>query len=478
MWSHAERRGPTVSTHPVRAPKLRVIVAAFGLLAAGSAGAQEPATTGAAELLRIDLATALRLADERNLDVAIFMERVAEANAKLAQARTLAVPTIRLGGSYNRHTGNLQETGGQVVDADRAARFQGLGAGAVGAGDLQAAGLGVSVDIADAIFQPLVARQNRAAAEAAATANQHRVLVEVAAAHLRLVQARSDYEIVGDALERAEDLATLTRDYAAAGEGLLADAEMAAVQPLFWQQRRLAAEERATIAAADLAQLLHLEGDVTLAAIETEIPVLDIYSGTEPVETLVARALGARPEREQLDALLAAAEEDFNSQRLGPLIPSVALNYSTGQFGGNPGSSVDDLGKRDDFTLLLYWQFDNFGFGSHARTDEKRARLRQIGLERDKLAAAITAEVRAGVARVSSLRGQVGIAQLTIEQARQAYTLHRDRIYDRQGLPLEALQAMQTLATAELARNDALGAYSLAQLRLHTALGNPVTTAP
>jgi outer membrane protein TolC len=455
-----------------------VIAAAAWLFGAALAAAQDPGPPTSADPLRIDLATALRLADERNLDVAIFVERIAEANAKLAQARTLAVPTIRIGGSYNRHTGNLQETSGQVVDADRAARFQGLGAGAVGAGDLQAAGLGLSVDLADAIFQPLVARQNRAAAQAAATVNRHRVLVEVAAAYLRLVQARSDAEVVRGALERAEDLATLTAEYAAAGEGLLADAEMAAVQPLLWEQRRLVAEERATVAATDLAQLLHLESGVTLASIETEIPALDIYSGTEAVDMLVTRALATRPEREQLDALLAAAEEDFDAQRLGPYIPSVALSYSAGQFGGGPGSSIDDSAHRDDLTVLLYWQFDNFGLGSRARTDEKRARLRQIGLERDKLHDAIVAEVRAGVARVASLRAQIDITKLTIDQAREAYTLHRDRIYDQQGLPLEALQAMQTLATAELARNDAVAGFSLAQVRLHTALGSPVDTTP
>ena len=55
-----------------------------------------------------------------------------------------------------------------------------------------------------------------------------------------------------------------------------------------------------------------------------------------------------------------------------------------------------------------------------------------------------------------------------------AYGLQRDRIYDQQGLPLEAFQAMQTLATAELTLLDAQVSYSLAQVRLHTAIGNPV----
>jgi outer membrane protein TolC len=428
--------------------------------------------------LRIDLATALRLADERNLDVAIYLARVAEADAKLAQARTLAVPTLRVGASYNRHTGTLQETSGQVVDASRVARFRGLGAGAVGAGDLQAAGVGLSVDLADAIFQPLVARQNHAAAEAASAANRHRVLLEVASAYLRLLQARREAQIVDDALARAQDLAALTADYAAAGEGLAADAEMASVQPLLLEQRRLAADERTEVAMTELAQVLHLDFGVRIDPLESTVPALEIYGEEEPVELLVERALAARPETDQLDALLAAAEDDFNAQRLGPYIPSVGLSYSAGEFGGGRGTSIDDSAHRDDLSVLLYWQFDNFGFGSRARTNEKRARLQQVSLERDRLRDAIAAEVRIGVARIGSLRRQLGFAELAIVRAREAYTLHRERIYDQQGLPLEAQQAMQLLANAELSHAEAVTSYSLAQMRLHTALGNPLDLDP
>jgi outer membrane protein TolC len=455
--------------------RLAGLVAAwfFGLATLARA---QPATEN--EALQIDLPTALRLADERNLDVAIYLERVAEATARLALARTLAVPTVRIGGSYHRHDGNLQETSGTVVDTERVSRFRGLGAGAVGAGDLQAPGIGVGIDLADAIFQPLVARQNRAAAQAASTANRHQVLVQVAAAYLRLLQSRAETAIAGDALARATDLAALTANYAEAGEGLLADAQMAAVQPLLWEQRRLVAEERTAAATAELARLLHFDVGVRLEPLDEAVPVLEIFGADENLEQLVTRALIGRPETEQLDALLGAAEDDLTAERYGLFIPNVALAYSAGEFGGAPGSSVANMDDRDDLSLLLYWQFDAFGLGNRARIDEKRSRLRQIGLERDKLRDAIVAEVREGYARVQSLRQQAGLAALTVERARDAYTLHRDRIYDQQGLPLEALQAMQTVAAAELAELETAVGYTLAQLRLHTALGNPVDQQP
>jgi outer membrane protein TolC len=335
--------------------------------------------------------------------------------------------------------------------------------------------MSVSVDIADAIFQPLVARQNRAAVEASAAANRRSVLVDVASAYLEWVRARSETRVVSDALARSVELATLTSSYAEAGEGLRADAEMAAVQPLLWEQRGVAAQERVDLAEAELARLLHLDPNVELEPIEDAIPNLEIFDGRESVEELVGRAIVGRPETEQLDALVAAAEDDLTAQRYGWFIPSVGLSYSFGDFGGGPGTSVANTGHRDDLSLMLYWQFDGLGMGNRARIDEKRARLRQTSLERDKLRDTIVAEVRRGHARVESLRKQLTFAAPAVVSARTAYELHRDRIFDQQGLPLEALQAMQALATAELAQIDAEAAYSLAQLRLHTAIGNPVS---
>ena len=437
------------------------ILLLLGLEVAAPAWGQAEGAQG--NVLAIDLPTALRLADERNLDVAIYVERVAEASAKVAEARTMAVPTLRVGGDYARHTGNIQETSGQVVDADRVSRFTGTG-------------VGLGIDIADAIFAPLVAKQDRAAVVAASSANRHEVFVNVASAYLRLLESRTAREITQRALEHALDLAHLTADYAEAGEGLLADAEMAAVQPTLWEQRRLAAEEQTATAAAELVRLLHLDPGVVLEPTEDEVPVLELFAADEDVEALVTRALTDRPETDQYDALVAAAEGELKAQQYGLFIPGVALTYSAGRFGGAPGSSIANTGGRDDLALTLYWQFDGFGFGYRARTEEKRAELRRTGLERDKLRDDIAAEVRQSYARVRSYKQQIGFADEAVTRAQRAYTLNRDRIYDQQGLPLEALQAMQMLAAAEVAQLEARVNYSLAQIRLHTALGNPLNS--
>jgi outer membrane protein TolC len=416
------------------------------------------------EALPVDLPTALRLADERNLDIAIYLERIEAASARVAESRTLAAPTIRAGSTYDRHTGNIQETSGNVLDVDRVSQFTGLD-------------LGVGFSIADAVYAPLVARQNRDAVTAAATANRHVVLLDVATTYIGLLRAREETAIVESALARANDLARLTADYAEAGQGLLADAEMAAVQPLVWEQRRLVSAEREIAAAVELVRLLHLESGVTIEPIETAIPLLEIFTGDEDVEALVASALANRPESEQFDVLVAAAEDELNAQRYRLFIPSVALGYSVGEFGGAPGSSIRNTDDRDDLMLSLYFEIDGLGFGQRARADERRSELRRMNLEREKLHDGIAADVREAHARVRSFSRQREFTAAAVERAAQAYRLNRERIFDLQGLPLETLQAMQTLATAELAELDTRAGHAIAQVRLQTMVGRPIDPA-
>lgn len=418
----------------------------------------------ARDVLEIDLPTAVRLADERNVDVAIYLARVEAADARLTQARLAAVPSVRVGVTEDRHDGPIQETSGNVIDVERISRFSGVTAA-------------VGIDVADAIFLPLVARQSRAAVVAASAVNRQQVLMQAAAAYIRLVQALTEVGVIDRAHQRATDLASLTANYADSGEGLPSDAEMAAVQPLLWQQRRAAADERVAALNAELVKLLHLDAKVELDPVETGPPSVDIFEGTEDVAQLIESAEIGRPESEQADALLAAAEGDLSAQRYGWFLPSVSFNVSSGEFGGAPGSTIPSTDNRQDRSLMLYWQLDGLGFGQRARIEEKRAQLRQLTLEREKLRDAIAAEVRESYARVVSLKSQVALADVTVTHAQRAYELNRTRIFDQQGLPLEALAAMQALATAELGALEARAGLAVAQLRLHTVLGNPVAGA-
>jgi hypothetical protein len=72
------------------------------------------------------------------------------------------------------------------------------------------------------------------------------------------------------------------------------------------------------------------------------------------------------------------------------------------------------------------------------------------------------------------LRRQVELVDVALAHAQRAYELNRTRIFDQQGLPLEALAALQALANAELGAVEVRAGLSVAQIRLHTMLGSPL----
>src|SRR5512135_1563935 len=122
----------------------------------------------------IDLASALRLAGARDLDIAIAKERVCQALADLEQARVLWLPSLYLGPNWIRHDGQAQIVQGQVQSISKSSLFLG-GTAAAGSsvsgplpagGPAQVTGLTTILRFSDAIFLPLAARQTIAAQRA------------------------------------------------------------------------------------------------------------------------------------------------------------------------------------------------------------------------------------------------------------------------------------------------------------------------
>src|ERR1700722_19770889 len=77
--------------------------------------------------LPINLPTALQLANARAVDIAAAAERIRVAAAVLEGADVLWLPTITLGGDYNRHDGRNQDTSGRVFDNSRSSMMFGMG---------------------------------------------------------------------------------------------------------------------------------------------------------------------------------------------------------------------------------------------------------------------------------------------------------------------------------------------------------------
>ena len=86
--------------------------------------AAQPESPGEA-IQPIDLATALRLAGARDLDIATARQQVMQALGDLDEARGLWLPSLFTGPTYYRLDGQVQAINGKIMTVDRGSLFLG-----------------------------------------------------------------------------------------------------------------------------------------------------------------------------------------------------------------------------------------------------------------------------------------------------------------------------------------------------------------
>jgi len=417
----------------------------------------------------IDLPTALRLGDANNLDIALARNRFAAAYQDQRAARLLWLPDLQIGSQYLYHDGMIQRAVGEVFDTRRNSLF-------VGGGPV------LRVDVADALYTPLVARQVTSARAAGASAVTNRSLLQIAEAYLELLDGHVRLAIATETRDNAGRLAQLTESFARTGVGLPSDAARAQTELQTREQDIVAAQERAVRQSAELARLVRLDARTPLDPVETTMAVVQLMPPGDGPDSLVDLALRSRPELAEERSLVQAAVARVRQAKVGPLVPTVQLGYQAGGFGGgfsgDPNGFFGAWGGREDFSAALVWELKNLGLGDVARTrrreidaDAARIRLAQV-VDR------VVQEVVTAQAMVSSSGKQVDIARKAVESAIESLGLNENRIRGGNGLPIELLQSIQALDRARLNYLQAVTSFNKAQFRLYVAVGtSPLAAA-
>jgi outer membrane protein TolC len=188
----------------------------------------------------------------------------------------------------------------------------------------------------------------------------------------------------------------------------------------------------------------------------------------------LATALANRPELKESHDLVAAACERLNREKYAPLVPSMLLGASYGGFGGGLGDTVADFNDRTDFDAVAVWQIRNLGFGEQAARESAFARIQQARYREVQVMDQIAREVIEAQGRVRTRRNRIAVARAGIESARGSYDRNFSRIREGQGLPIEVLQAIQSLDATQRELVDATVDFNVAQFQLQRALGWPV----
>ncbi len=236
----------------------------------------------------INLATALRLSDARPLVVAAAQASVWVAEAELTHAKVLWVPTLNIGFDYVRHDGGGPDFNKGIMTAPSVNFFY-AGAGLTGNGLIG------NIPTADAIFEPLVARQVLNSRQWDVQTSKNDVLLQTANAYFAVHQARGTYAGNLYTVERGRDL--VRRIEQLSGE-LVTKVEIERARNFLADLEQLAATSRQEwrVQSANLTQVLRLDPRAVVEPLEHDHAQITLIDPGQTLDELMPIALTNRPE--------------------------------------------------------------------------------------------------------------------------------------------------------------------------------------
>jgi outer membrane protein TolC len=406
----------------------------------------------------IDLPTALRLANAQNLDIQIARERLKEAKASHESAVELFFPWISPGAVYRRHENRIQDVVGNIIDADKQS-YTVRGA------------LTAQLDLGDAVYKSLAAKQLVNAADHALESQRRDSTLAAAQGYYDLAKTKAIMDVVKEALSISRDYQNQLHDAVGAGLAFKGDELRVQTQTERYQLALRQALEQQRVAAARLAQILHLDSSVELVPQDTDLVPLTLVETNAPLDSLVQQALRSRPELRQSQALVTAAHEAKNGAVYGPLIPSLGAQAFGGGLGGGRNGNTGNFGESEDYFIGLSWRIGPGGLFDTGRIHASEARLEATRLSRAKVQDEITRQVVESHARAQSLLDQIATTKQNLATASETLRLTRERKQFGVGAVLEDIQAQQELTRARSDYLNAVAEVNKAQFALKTAIG-------
>src|SRR5206468_7312984 len=190
----------------------------------------------------------------------------------------LFFPWISPGANYRRHENRIQDVVGNIIDADKQSYSVG---GAITA----------QMDLGDAVYKSLAAKQLVNAADHALESQRQDATLASAQGYYDLAKAKAIVDVVKEALSISQDYQNQLHDAVAVGIAFKGDELRVQTQTERYQISLRQGTEQQRIAAANLAQLLHLDSRVELIPRDTDPAALTLVESTAKLDSLVNQAL-------------------------------------------------------------------------------------------------------------------------------------------------------------------------------------------
>ncbi len=436
-----------------------------------------PATLLSANVLPINLATAMQLAGANPIDVQIAMRQVELSAKQYDRAKLLWLPNIMVGADYFRHDGLQQNFAGGILKSNRGSFMTGFGPNIV-------------FSVSDAIYAPLAAKQDLRARQASQRAVTNDIALSVAETYFTLQQARGELTGAIVATQKAEEVSRRAERLA---EGLAPplEATRARVELARRKQVEATARERWRTSSAELSRVLRLDATAILEPLEPPFLPITVIQDTTTLDTLIPIALTTRPELAGQQAIIQAALTRLKQEKMRPLIPSLALRSTAtnpsgslglGTYGGGSGSTLGSFGGRFDVDVQVMWEFQNLGFGNKIRAGERKVEYEIAILEMFRVQDRVAAEVATALAQVKGANERLALAEPALKDAVELTQKSLEGLSQTRRIgevitlvvrPQEVVAAVQSLGQANADFHTAVADYNRAQFRLYRALGHP-----
>ena len=425
----------------------------------------------------INLATALRLSDARPLIVAASQASTWVAEAQLARAKLLWIPTLMFGADYIRHDGGGPDFNKGILTSPSVNFFYG------------GAGMYANVNLTDVFFLPLAARRVLTSRHYDIQAAKNDALMQTADAYFGVHQHRGMYAGALYSVERGHELvdriARLSQDLVPKVEvdrarNLLADLE----------EQSTSAREEWRVRSADLTQVLRLDPRAVVEPLEHDHLQITLIDPARPLEELMPIALANRPELGSNRSLVEAAEIRVRQEKARPLLPVVQINgfqspneeIQAGIFGLGPNSSLNQWTGRVDLSYQLMWQAEGFGLGNLARIKRQRGAQSQAIIELRRAQDTVVADVTRARARLQSATARVGQADRALRTAIITFNQNLEGMSQTTRFgdvlvpvyrPQEVVYALQLMKVAFDEYFTTVADYNRAEFGMFHALGYP-----
>ena len=426
----------------------------------------------------INLATALRLSDARPLIVAAAQARVWVAEAELTRAKVLWVPTLNVAFDYIRHDGGGPDFNKGIMTAPSVNFFYG------------GAGVGGFLALADAIYEPLAARQVLNARQWDIQTAKNDALMQTAETYFLVHQYRGLYAGALYAVSRARDvlgrIAGMSRDLVPPSRST----GRATCLPTS-SSRRLRRGSSGGCRAPRLTRVLRLDPRAVVEPLEHDHLQITLIDPALELDVLMPIALTNRPELASRRALIQAAEAGIRREKARPLLPIVILTgfqspggmlIQGGFFGLGPNSSLNQWSGRDDVSIQLVWQLESLGIGNLARIKAQRGQQSRAVIDLRTTQDMVAEEVNQAHANLQSAAARVvqadrslrtGIIALNGSTEGLEQTSRFGNVLEPITRPQEAIYALQLLMKDFTEYYTTVAEYNRAQFELFHALGYP-----